>query len=283
MRRIVTLLTDFGTADGYVGEMKGVLLSAPRPTSTSSTSRTRSRRRMSSARGSPSRGCGADFRRERFTSWSSIRASDVRAPVSCVESDGRFLVGPDNGVLSPALLLADPRASSSCRYRQFGVGDVSWPRRVRARGRGTRARRDARVARATDVDLRSSAARRSRRAEADGELEGEVILIDRFGNACHEPLRVRGGDGRRSGRVRSRYDARMRMSALARRSPSWVRLVSSRSRSAMGMPQRRFACREAPGFRCEQRPQDDEAVRGVLLTTRPTYTAPLSGSIAPVP
>ena len=25
MRRIVTLLTDFGTADGYVGEMKGVL------------------------------------------------------------------------------------------------------------------------------------------------------------------------------------------------------------------------------------------------------------------
>jgi hypothetical protein len=28
MRAIVTLLTDFGTADGYVGEMKGVLLSA---------------------------------------------------------------------------------------------------------------------------------------------------------------------------------------------------------------------------------------------------------------
>ena len=27
MRRLVTLLTDFGTADGYVGEMKGVLLS----------------------------------------------------------------------------------------------------------------------------------------------------------------------------------------------------------------------------------------------------------------
>ena len=27
MPRIITLLTDFGTADGYVGEMKGVLLS----------------------------------------------------------------------------------------------------------------------------------------------------------------------------------------------------------------------------------------------------------------
>ena len=25
MTRIITLLTDFGTADGYVGEMKGVL------------------------------------------------------------------------------------------------------------------------------------------------------------------------------------------------------------------------------------------------------------------
>ena len=28
MTRIITLLTDFGTADGYVGEMKGVLCSA---------------------------------------------------------------------------------------------------------------------------------------------------------------------------------------------------------------------------------------------------------------
>ena len=28
MPRIITLLTDFGTADGYVGEMKGVILSA---------------------------------------------------------------------------------------------------------------------------------------------------------------------------------------------------------------------------------------------------------------
>src|ERR1043166_9911090 len=28
MGRIITLLTDFGTADGYVGEIKGVLLSA---------------------------------------------------------------------------------------------------------------------------------------------------------------------------------------------------------------------------------------------------------------
>ncbi|HEY9225071.1 MAG TPA: SAM-dependent chlorinase/fluorinase, partial [Gemmatimonadaceae bacterium] len=27
MRQIITLLTDFGTIDGYVGEMKGVLLS----------------------------------------------------------------------------------------------------------------------------------------------------------------------------------------------------------------------------------------------------------------
>ena len=28
MRAIITLLTDFGTADGYVAEMKGVLLTA---------------------------------------------------------------------------------------------------------------------------------------------------------------------------------------------------------------------------------------------------------------
>ena len=27
MPRLITLLTDFGTADGYVGEMKGVLAS----------------------------------------------------------------------------------------------------------------------------------------------------------------------------------------------------------------------------------------------------------------
>jgi S-adenosylmethionine hydrolase len=44
MRPLITLLTDFGTADGYVAEMKGVLFSLA-PMRRCSTSRTTSRRR----------------------------------------------------------------------------------------------------------------------------------------------------------------------------------------------------------------------------------------------
>ena len=109
MRPIITLLTDFGTADGYVGEMKGVLLSrAPDVADRGHHARySAAGRRARAAR--RSRACGGAFPRARFISSSSIRASARRARRIAVASDGRFLVGPDNGVLSPALLLPGAR------------------------------------------------------------------------------------------------------------------------------------------------------------------------------
>ena len=109
MPRIITLLTDFGTADGYVGEMKGVLLSgAPEATLVDITHEIPPQ----------------DVEAARLTLarvWRRFPPGTVHLVVVdpgvgteraalAVASDERFLVGPDNGVLSPALLIADARA-----------------------------------------------------------------------------------------------------------------------------------------------------------------------------
>src|SRR6185312_14218156 len=109
MPPVITLLTDFGTADGYVGEMKGVLLSlAP------------SVHLVDLAHDLPPQ----DVERARHTVarvWRRFPRGTVHLVVVdpgvgsaraalAVESHGQYLVGPDNGVLSPALLLPGARA-----------------------------------------------------------------------------------------------------------------------------------------------------------------------------
>jgi S-adenosyl-L-methionine hydrolase (adenosine-forming) len=108
MRPIITLTTDFGTTDGYVGEVKGVLLSnAPDAEIVDITHdippQDVERARLTVAR----------FWR-RFCEGSihlvivDPGVGSSRAALA-VSSDGRFLVGPDNGVLSPALLVPGAR------------------------------------------------------------------------------------------------------------------------------------------------------------------------------
>src|SRR6185369_4194026 len=109
MAPIITLITDFGTADGYVGEMKGVLLSrAPGATIVDITHDIEAQ----------------DVDGARLTVarvWRRFPAGTVHLVVVdpgvgssraalAVESDRRFLVGPDNGVLSPALLMTGATA-----------------------------------------------------------------------------------------------------------------------------------------------------------------------------
>src|SRR5262249_23594151 len=109
MQKIVTLLTDFGTIDGYVAEMKGVILSAaPQATIVDVT------------HDIPPQ----DVERARLVvarMWRRFPAGTIHVVVVdpgvgsaraglCIESDGRYLVGPDNGVLSPALLIPTARA-----------------------------------------------------------------------------------------------------------------------------------------------------------------------------
>jgi S-adenosylmethionine hydrolase len=190
MPPVITLLSDFGTADGYVAEMMGVLHSMVPDA-----------RIVDASHDIPPQ----DVELARLTLaryWRRFPAGTVhlvvvdpgvgssRAAIA-VASEGRFLVGPDNGVLSPALLSRGARAVSlalpSDAAPTFHGRDVFAPAAVRlATGAGVDALGDAEndpVVRRTPEPHRG----------ADGALEGVVVTIDRFGNAITNLLGVRGG------------------------------------------------------------------------------------------
>jgi S-adenosyl-L-methionine hydrolase (adenosine-forming) len=180
MPRVITLLTDFGTADGYVGEMKGVLLT-----------------RVPDA-------CIVDIthdvpaqdvemgRLALARVWRRFPAGTVHLAIVdpgvgssrqalAVESDSRFLVGPDNGLLSPALLAAGARVVSlptpSGAAPTFHGRDVFAPAAA-ALALGTPLDNLGPVVH--DVLVRRTPEPRRR---DDGVVVGEVIAVDRFGNA----------------------------------------------------------------------------------------------------
>lgn len=194
---IITLLTDFGTADGYVGEMKGVLATRAPGAALVDVTHEIAPQDVESARLVVAR------------VWRRFPEGTVhlvvvdpgvgsRRRAIAVQAEGRFLVGPDNGVLSPALLLAGAR-----------VVQLAVPPGASAtfHGRDVFAPAAAELARGTPLDALGATVgdpivRRtvepSRRA--DGAIAGEVITIDRFGNAVTNILGIRGGsievDGR---------------------------------------------------------------------------------------
>lgn len=98
-----------------------------------------------------------------------------------VESEGRFLVGPDNGLLSPALLLPNARTVRipipSGATPTFHGRDVFAP--VAARLAAGEPLSAVGVPFAAPTLHRTVAVR----VMDDGGIEGEVIAIDRFGNA----------------------------------------------------------------------------------------------------
>src|SRR4051812_36797212 len=177
--RIVTLLTDFGTVDGYVAEMKGVILSsAPDVTVVDVTHDVPPQ----------------DVERARLTLarvWRRFPAGTIHVVVVdpgvgsaraalCVESDGRFLVGPDNGVLSPSLLIPSARVIElplpATASTTFHGRDVFAPCAA-ALARGESLESLGQPAVSPTIRRTPEPTRR-----ANGELDGEVILIDRFGN-----------------------------------------------------------------------------------------------------
>jgi hypothetical protein len=197
MRPIITLLTDFGTADGYVAEMKGVLLTAiPEATVVDVTHDI----------GAQDVECG---RLALARYWRRFPAGTVHVAVVdpgvgsdraalAVESDGRYLVGPDNGLLSPALLVAGARA-------------VALPVPPRAaptfHGRDVFAPAAAALATGAPLDILGAPAheplvRRTpeARRQPDGSIAGEVIAVDRFGNAITNLLARGGGEVVAAGR-----------------------------------------------------------------------------------
>ena len=187
---VITLLTDFGTADGYVAELKGVL--------------------MSQAPGSPVVDLSHDIPPHEIDAarlavaryWRRFPEGTIHLVIVdpgvgsdrqaiAVSSEGRFLVGPDNGVLSPALLIPGARAVSlpvpPDAAPTFHGRDVFAPAAAALAGGATL------DSLGSPVD--SPVIRRTPEAvkEDNGWLRGEVIVIDRFGNAVTNLLAVHGG------------------------------------------------------------------------------------------
>ncbi len=176
----ITLLTDFGTADGYVAEMKGVLLTMAPGVIIVDLSHDIPPHDVESARLAVAR-CWRRFP----TGTIHLVVVDpgvgsTRAALA-IESDGRFLVGPDNGVLSPALLIKGSKV-------------VTLPVPADAaptfHGRDVFAPAAAALARGNVIESLGSVhddpvIRRTPEVhrEEDGWLRGEVLVIDRFGNA----------------------------------------------------------------------------------------------------
>ena len=177
---IITLLTDFGTADGYVGELKGVLASSAPGALLLDITHDVPAQDVESGRLALAR-CW-----RRFPSG-TVHLAVVDPGVGsarralAVASDGRFLVGPDNGLLSPALLIAGAR-----------VVDLPIPASAAAtfHGRDVFAPAAAALATGTPLEdlgrpIEDPIMRRTPEAHRriDGCIEGQVIAVDRFGNA----------------------------------------------------------------------------------------------------
>ena len=205
MRPLITLLSDFGTADGYVAEMKGVLYSMAPETRVVDLSHDIPPHDVELARLTVAR------------YWRRFPAGTIHLVVVdpgvgssraalAVSSDDRYLVGPDNGVLSPALLLADAAVIAlpvpAGASRTFHGRDVFAPAAAALAGGATLSAlgtpHDQPVVRRTPEAVRRE----------DGAVLGEVLAVDRFGNAVTNLVGVRNGVIAAGGRpvpVRSTY------------------------------------------------------------------------------
>lgn len=179
MRPLITLFTDFGTADGYVAEMKGVLYDLAPNVEVVDLSHDVPPQNVERARLAVAR----YWRRFPLQTVHLVvvdpGVGSERAALA-VASEGRFLVGPDNGVLSPALLTSDARAV------RLAIPAHAAPT---FHGRDVFAPAAAALARGAEIDSLGVAfgtpvIRRTPNAVRgpDGALMGEVIAIDRFGN-----------------------------------------------------------------------------------------------------
>src|SRR5919197_481041 len=188
MRPLITLLTDFGTADGYVGEMKGTILSRVPEATIVDVSHDIPVQDVETARLTVAR------------VWRRFPPGTVHLVVVdpgvgtprgalAVASDERYLVGPDNGVLSPALLVAGARALAlpvpAAAAPTFHGRDVFAPAAAEL-ALGTPL--DALGSPTLDVVIRRTP---EPRRLADGAVEGQVIAIDRFGNAITNVVAIR--------------------------------------------------------------------------------------------
>jgi S-adenosyl-L-methionine hydrolase (adenosine-forming) len=181
---VITLTTDFGLSDWFVGAMKGVILGInPAAQIVDITHQVPA--------GDIRAGGFALAACHQFFPQKTIHIAVIDPGVGsdrsaiAVQTKNHFFIGPDNGVLSPALeqneivaihRLENRKFHSATVSRTFHGRDVFAPvaahlsRGIAIRNLGSRA---------TDrVHLRIPQAKTTR-----GRIEGEVLYIDRFGNA----------------------------------------------------------------------------------------------------
>lgn len=177
---VITLLTDFGTADGYVAELKGVLTTNAPGVPLLDMSHDIPSHDIEHARLTLARYCRRYPEGTVHVAIVDPGVGTSRAAIA-VESDGRFYVGPDNGVLSPALFALD------CRVVQLNITVAA---SATFHGRDIFAPAAAQLAVGTPllelgepyhepVRLRTPQPMRL----DDGSFQGMVLTIDRFGNA----------------------------------------------------------------------------------------------------
>jgi S-adenosylmethionine hydrolase len=180
MAPIITFLSDFGTADGYVGEVKGVLAAAA-PTATV----------IDITHDIPAHDVDAGRLTvarywRRFppgTVHLAVVDPDVgsdRAAIA-IASEGLLLVGPDNGLMSAALLQSGAKVVtlpvSPAASPTFHARDVFAPAAARL-ATGTPFDDLGAVGHDPVVLLTPEPER-----DVTGAVVGVVIAIDRFGNA----------------------------------------------------------------------------------------------------
>jgi S-adenosyl-L-methionine hydrolase (adenosine-forming) len=230
---VITLLTDFGTADGYVGEMKGVLASRAPGVPIVDIAHDVAPQDVDAARLALARYW------RRFPEGTvhlvvvDPGVGSARAGLA-VASAGRLLVGPDNGVLSPALLLPGARAVRlrvpDAAAPTFHGRDVFAPAAaLLARGAAPESLGDPHP---EPVLRRTPEPRRL----GDGALEGEIITVDRFGNCVTNLMAPRGGScsvgGLALGEVRRTYGDAPRGDAIALTGSSGLLEIAIRDGSA---------------------------------------------------
>lgn len=179
----VTLLTDFGTRDGYVGAMKGVITSIVPGVPIDDIGH-------DVPRGDP---VAAGYALARY--WDRYPRATVHIVVVdpgvgterralALEVDGRFVVAPDNGLISRVLDAA--RRSRAVALTSPGYLDLSGSRTFH--GRDVFAPAGAHLARGLPLSLLGpelSDPVRWSEPEVErttDEARGEVVAVDRFGN-----------------------------------------------------------------------------------------------------
>lgn len=222
---LVTLVTDFGTVDGYVGAMKGVLLSlAPAAVVVDITHEV--------PRHDVAAGAFALAQAARFFPAGAIHVAVVDPGVGgrrrgvVIAHGGHFFVGPDNGVFAlavdparaTAFEIASPEFRRETDTATFHGRDVFAPAAARL-ANGARP-----AAAGPEVPIEGTLGHAPASVSADGrEVTGHVVHVDRFGNlvtdipapAIPAGAKVRVGSGPLISRISRTYEDVPRGRSLA--------------------------------------------------------------------